>query len=84
MYSCPTYKSLSEPVPRILLDCEEERHTLLSVHNEEGRCIAKFPNGNFIFPAELEPQLHKLIGHNIGVLRLDGWHIRDLEAEDAA
>ena len=76
---------LLDEAPRSLSELEEQLHTLLSVHNSEGRCIAKFPNGDFIFPEELGPQLRPLVGHKIACLRLDGqYYVRDLEAKNAA
>lgn len=78
-YTCSEIKRLSEPEPRYLQELEEERHTLLSIHSSEGQCIAKFPNGVFIFPAEMEARFRELIGHKIACIRLDGqFRVRDL------
>ena len=69
------YKPLHE-TPRRLEELEEQRHILLSVRAEDGRCIAKFPNGEFIFPEETHEELSPLVGKDIAILRLDGYHIR--------
>jgi hypothetical protein len=72
-YAVLEHKSILNS-PRRLQELEEERHTLLSVHSLEGQCIAKFPNGVFIFPEEMEARLRELVGQKIGILRLDGRH----------
>jgi hypothetical protein len=81
-YTCSNLK-LSDLEPQRLSELKEQRHTLQSVNIKYGQCIAKFPNGEFVFPEELEPKLRSLIGHKIGILRLGDYRIRDLEAEDA-
>jgi hypothetical protein len=82
IYGCSTYKSILDDSPRRLSDYEELRHILAGVQRSDGQCIAKFPNGDFIFPGELEEQLRSLVGKKIACLRLDGKiHIRDLDAE---
>jgi hypothetical protein len=72
--------------PCRMQELDELRHTLIEIREYEGQSIATFPNGNFIFPSELAERLRPLIGHKIAILRLCGWHIRDLtqEADDAA
>lgn len=72
------YKPLHE-TPRRLGELEEQRHILLSVQAEEGHCIAKFPNGKFSFPAELCEELESLVGREIAILRLGGYHIRAVD-----
>ncbi len=72
-YACHELKPILES-PHRLQELEEQRHTLLSVQSSEGQCIAKFPNGDFIFPGEMETKLHELVGQKIGILRLDGRH----------
>lgn len=57
--------------PRRLQELEEQRHILLSVCQSERQCIAKFPNGDFIFPEEMEERLRDLVGKKIGILRID-------------
>lgn len=75
-YNTIEYKSFYES-PRRLGELEELRYTLLGVRCEDGQCIAKFPNGEFIFPEEMRDGLRELVGREIGILRLDGrYHVR--------
>ena len=76
-YAVREYKSLLE-APRRLQEFEEQCHILLGIRTEDGQCVAKFPNGEFIFPSELREKLAPLVGRIVAVLRLDGYHIRDL------
>jgi len=83
-YECASIKRLLEPGPRYISEYMEQRHKLLEVRIEDGQCIAKFVNGEFSFPAELREKLAPLVGRTVAILRLDGYHVRDLEAENAA
>ena len=71
------YKSFYES-PRRLGELEELRYTLLSVRCEDGQCIAKFPNGECALPLDLRDELEPLVGREIGILRLDGYHVREI------
>lgn len=74
-----------ESEPRRLSELEEQRHTLIAVQRSEGLCIAKFPNGDFIFPEELESRLRGVVGQRITVLRFENRYlVRDLEEEEHA
>ena len=64
--------------PRRLREFEEEQHTLLGVRCEDGQCIAKFPNGEFALPLDLRAELAPLVGREIAILRLDGYHVREI------
>lgn len=76
IYAVQEYKSILD-APRRLQEFEEQRHILLGIRAEDGQCIAKFPNGEFIFPFELREKLAPLEGRTVGVLRLDGkYHLR--------
>lgn len=77
-YPCQTFKSIVDSGPRRLPEGWEQRHLLLDVRVEDGQCIAKFPNGEFAFPEELREKLAPLVGRKVGVLRLDGYHIREV------
>jgi hypothetical protein len=68
----------SDRAPRRLGELEEQRHVLIGIRAEEGQCIAKFPNGEFSFPAELREELADLVGKTVAVLRLDGYQIREV------
>lgn len=83
IYPCYEAKSFLEPAYRLLSEFMEQRHKLLEVRIEDSQCIAKFPNGEFAFPVELHEKLAPLVGRTVAVLRLDGYHVRDLEAENA-
>jgi hypothetical protein len=78
IYVVQQYKSIPD-APRRLAELEEQRHILLSVRCEDGQCIAKFPNGEFIFPLEMCEELEPLVGREIAILRLEGrYHIQDV------
>jgi len=77
-YACSEVKRFSEPQLRRLKELEELLDTPLQVREAGGHCIAIFPCGSFIFPSELEAKLLELIGKKIAILRLDGYHVRDL------
>jgi hypothetical protein len=82
-YAVPGHKYILES-PRRLQELEEQRHILLSVFCSEGQCIAKFPNGDFAFPLEMEARFRELVGHKIACIRLDGqFRVRDLESDHA-
>ena len=76
-YDCISYKSFYES-PRRLGELEEQKHILLGVRCEDGQCIAKFPNEEFALPLELRDELAPLVGREIAILRLDGYHVREI------
>ena len=83
-YECmefkPFYKNNHDAeAPRRLQEFEEQRHTLLSVRCEDGQCVAKFPNGEFVFPEEIREKLEPLVGRETAILRLEGYHIRAVD-----
>jgi hypothetical protein len=65
--------------PRHLHEFEELRYALLGIRDEDGQCIAKFPNGEFVFPPEMSEELVGMVGREIGILRLDGYHVRAVD-----
>jgi hypothetical protein len=77
-YDCISYKSFYES-PRRLGELEELRYVLLGVRCEDGQCIAVFPNGEFALPLDLREELTALVGHKIAVLRLGGYHVREVD-----
>lgn len=76
-YACSKMKRLSGPSERWLQELEEARGELLRIMILEGMIAAVFPWGTIALPAELESRLRELVGKNIGILRLDGYHIRE-------
>jgi len=84
IYPCYEAKSLSEPSERWLQELEEARGKLLRIMILEGMIAAAFPWGTIILPAELRETLTPLVGRDVAILRLSGYHVRDLEAENAA
>jgi len=71
----------SDGSPRRLGELEEQKHTLLGVRCEDGQCIAKFPNGEFVFPEEMRDGLRELVGREIAILRLGGrYYLREVVA----
>jgi len=77
-YDVIGYKSILE-APRRLRELEELRYVLLGVRCEDGQCIAVFPNGDFALPLDLREELTALVGHKIAVLRLGGYHVREVD-----
>ena len=78
IYLVNPYKSILA-APRRLQEFEEQRHILIGIRTEDGQCIAKFPNGEFLFPEELREELKPLVGQEVGILRLDGYHVRAVD-----
>ena len=62
-----------------LRELEEARDLLLRVFLKDGFCIAIFRFGAVALPEELEPQLRELVGREIAVLRLGGYHVREVD-----
>jgi hypothetical protein len=46
----------------------------------EGGCLALIGKISVFLPPELAEMLHKLVGYRVGVLRLGGFHVRNLNA----
>ena len=80
IYSVTPYKSILE-APHRLADCEEARDQLLRVFLKDGFCIAIFRFGAVALPEEMEPQLREMVGHEVAVLRLGGYHVRAVDDE---
>jgi hypothetical protein len=62
---------------------EENRGVLLQVTELEGFAVATFSHGAISLPGEFAARLRALVGRKIGILCLDGYHIRDLGEEEA-
>lgn len=77
IYPCYEAKSFLEPSERWLKELEEARGKLLRIMILEGMIAAVFPWGSIALPVELESRLRELVGKNIGILRLDGYRIRE-------
>lgn len=80
-YPCFEYKNPLESEPRRLADLEEGRGKLLRVMVLEGLAVAVFPWGAIALPIELEARLGELVGQKVGILRLDGYHVRCLDSQ---
>jgi len=48
----------------------------------DGVIVALIGEIPMILPSELDARLHEFIGRKIGILRLDGYHLRCLDDED--
>ena len=70
--------------PLLLSNLEEILGVLHSVENKEVGLVAAIGEIHVLLPGELFGKLQGLIGRRIGILRLDGYHIRDLEGKDGA
>jgi hypothetical protein len=82
--ACSEYKSILGTGPHRPQNFEENRGVLLQVTELEGFAVAVFSHGAISLPGEFAAKLRELVGRKIGILSLDGIHIRDLEAEDHA
>jgi hypothetical protein len=82
--ACSEYKFILGNGPHRPQNFEENRGVLLQVTELEGFAVAVFPHGAISLPGEFAAKLRELMGRKIGILCLDGYHIRDLEAEDHA
>ena len=64
-----------------LSELEMVHGDLHSVENTESGLIAVIGKISVSLPEELAGQLLALVGKRIGILRLDGYHVRCLEAK---
>lgn len=77
IYSVNPYKSILE-APHRIQELEEARGGLLRVFEVEGQCVAVFEWGTVSLPAELQGELQALVGKTVAVLRLNGYHVREV------
>jgi hypothetical protein len=77
------YKTVSGSEPRQMQDLDEARGELLQVNLIEGSCVAVFSWGEVALPIEQEARLRELVGRRIGILRLQGYHVKELERSHA-
>jgi hypothetical protein len=75
----PEYKPLHEAPHRRLQELEEARGELLRIFEAEGQVVACFSWGCCSFPGELREELAALVGREIAILRLEGYHIRAVD-----
>ncbi len=64
-----------------LSELEEVLGELHSVEIEELGLVAVIGKITVLLPEELAEKLQALVGKRIGILRLDGYHVRCLEAK---
>ena len=64
--------------PRRLPECSEARGQLLRIFESEGQVVGVWAWGCCSFPAELRGKLAPLVGRTVAVLRLDGYHVREV------
>ena len=67
-------------MPKGLAEFNEVIDVLLKVEEQEGSAVAVFESGEFSLPVELAKKLRELQGKKIGILRLNGYHVCELEA----
>jgi hypothetical protein len=63
---------------------DEVRGQLHQVEETDGGCLALIGKIPVLLPSELAGNLRGLVGRNVGVLRLSGFHVRDLDGEGHA
>ena len=64
-----------------LSELEEVVGDLNSFENTEIGLVAVIGKISVLLPEELAEKLQGLVGHRIGILRLDGYHVRGLDEE---
>jgi len=64
--------------PLLMEELMEVRGPLHHIEEHEGRCLALIGKIPVLLPQDLAPRLQDLLGRKIGVLRLEGYRIRDL------
>ncbi len=58
--------------PQLLSDLEEGIGTLQAVEDQDCFTLANFGTFSLLLPPELAPQLCKLVGLRVGILKIDG------------
>jgi len=67
--------------PHRLSELEEVLGDLHSLENTEIGLVAQISKISVLLPEELAGKLQGLIGRRVGILRLDGYHVRCLGGE---
>ena len=65
-----------------LSELEEVLGNLRGVENTEFGLVAQISKVSVLLPEELAEKLQGLVGKRIGILRLDGYHVRCLDKEE--
>jgi hypothetical protein len=65
-----------------LSELEEVLGDLHGVENTEMGLVAQISKISVLLPEELADKLEGLVGERIGILRLDGYHVRCLDKEE--
>lgn len=67
--------------PYRMRERDEVLGDLHHIENAEGGCLALIGKIPVLLPTELTERLQGLIGRRVGVLRLEGYRVRDLGTE---
>jgi len=78
--ACCEYKPSVDTMPKGLAEFNEVIGVLLKVVELDGTAVAVFECGEFSLPIELAKKLRELQGKKIGILRLNGYHVCEMEA----
>ena len=65
-----------------LSELEEVLGDLHGVKNTEIGLVAQISRISVLLPEELDVKLKGLVGQRVGLLRLDGYHVRCLDKEE--
>ena len=65
-----------------LSELKEILGELRSIENTEIGLVAQISKISVLLPEELAGKLQSLVGKRIGILRLDGYHVRCLDKEE--
>ena len=77
-YDCLEFKSSYDQEPHRLPEYSEARGQLLRIFEAGGQCVGVWAWGCCSFPAELREELTALVGHEVAVLRLGRYHVREV------
>ncbi len=76
-YDCIEFKGFYESTRR-LRELEEARGQLIGILEAEGSAVAAFEWGAISLPLDLREKLEPLVGKTVAILRLNGYHIREV------
>lgn len=60
---------------------DEVRGPLLHLEEVDSGCLALIGKIRVLLPPEVAGELQSLVGRRVGVLRLEGYRVRDLDSE---
>lgn len=74
----PFHKNNRNAEAHRIAELEEARGQLLGILEAEGHVVAAFGWGEIALPLDLREKLEPLVGKTVAILRLNGYHIREV------